>query len=163
MTTEHKSYLAEKIILHFALLFISSLINGIPVISIFVFIWLIHFNVKIPTLLANGSFDMIVMLPISSLCTDFFIIKTVVMYDRGKIKNRFLYFIKLFIVYYICLIILTGFGSLIIIENSAFQKLTFLTKFLLYNGINYSAVIMFIVAYYLKNKEYFRIQNMLID
>ena len=126
MSDEYKSYLSEKIILHSSLLCVSFLINSIPVISVFMIMWLIHHCAKIPTLLANGSIDMIIMLPISSLCTDFFIIKTIVMYNRGIIKNEFLYFMKLFLIYYICLTIFTGLTSLIVIENATFQKLTLL-------------------------------------
>lgn len=163
MPDEHKSYLAEKIILHSALLCVSFLINSIPVISVFMIMWLIHHCAKIPTLLANGSIDMIIMLPISSLCTDFFIIKTIVMYNRGIIKNEFLYFMKLFLIYYICLTIFTGLTSVIVIENATFQKLTLLKKFFLHNSINYSVVLIFIIIYYLKNKEYFRIQNFLME
>jgi len=163
MSDKHKSYLAEKIILHSALLCVSFLINSIPVISVFMVMWLIHHCAKIPTLLANGSIDMIIMLPISSLFTDFFIIKTIVMYNRGIIKNEFLYFMKLFLIYYICLTIFTGLTSLIVIENATFQKLTLLKKFFLHNSINYSVVLIFIIIYYLKNKEYFRIQNFLME
>lgn len=36
-------------------------------------------------------------------------------------------------------------------------------KFLLHNSINYSVVLIFIIIYYLKNKEYFRIQNFLME
>ena len=163
MSDKNKSYLAEKIILHSALLCVSFLINSIPVISVFMVMWLIHHCAKIPTLLANGSIDMIIMLPISSLFTDFFIIKTIVMYNRGIIKNEFLYFMKLFLIYYICLTIFTGLTSLIVIENATFQKLTLLKKFFLHNSINYSVVLIFIIIYYLKNKEYFRIQNFLME
>ena len=163
MSDEYKSYLSEKIILHSSLLCVSFLINSIPVISVFMIMWLIHHCAKIPTLLANGSIDMIIMLPISSLCTDFFIIKTIVMYNRGIIKNEFLYFMKLFLIYYICLTIFTGLTSLIVIENATFQKLTLLKKLFLHNSINYSVVLIFIIIYYLKNKEYFRIQNFLME
>lgn len=163
MEAEHKSYLAEKIILCFALLFASFLINGIPVIFIFTFMWLMHYGVKIPSLLAGISFHMLVMLPISSLCTSYFIVKTVVMYDRKQIKNKFLYFIKLLLTYYISLTIFTALTIYAIIENSVFQKLTFLTKFFLYFGIHYSAVLIFIIIYFSKNKEYFKIQNILIE
>lgn len=131
--------------------------------SVFMVMWLIHHCAKIPTLLANGSIDMIIMLPISSLCTDFFIIKTIAMYNRGIIKNEFLYFMKLFLIYYICLTIFTGLTSLIVIENATFQKLTLLKKFFLHNSINYSVVLIFIIVFYLKNKEYFRIQNFLME
>lgn len=163
MSDEHKSYLAEKIILHSALLCVSFLINSIPVMSVFMVMWLIHHCAKIPTLLANGSIDMIIMLPISSLCTDFFIMKTIVMHNRGIIKNEFLYFMKLFLIYYICLTTFTGLTSLIVIENATFQKLTLLKKFFLHNSINYSVVLIFIIVFYLKNKEYFRIQNFLME
>ena len=85
------------------------------------------------------------------------------MYNRGIIKNEFLYFMKLFLIYYICLTIFTGLTSLIVIENATFQKLTLLKKFFLHNSINYSVVLIFIIIYYLKNKEYFRIQNFLME
>ena len=105
MPDEHKSYLTAKISLHSALLLSSSLINGVSVISIFTFMWLIHYGVKIPSLLGEISFYMLVMLPISSLCTSFFIVKTAVMYDRKLIKSKFLYLMKLFLTYYISIII----------------------------------------------------------
>ena len=100
MESEHNSYLAEKIILYPVLLFISFIKNSIPVIFIFTFMWLIHYNIKIPSLLARISSYMVVMLPISSLCTSFFIVKTVVMHDIKMIKSKFLYFMKLFLNYY---------------------------------------------------------------
>ena len=106
---------------------------------------------------------MIVMLPISSLCTSFFIVKTAVMYDRKLIKSKFLYFMKLFLTYYISIIIFTELTTFIIIKNSIFQKLNILTKLFLYYGINYFAVLIFIIVFYLKNKEYFRIQNFLME
>ena len=74
---------------------------------------------------------MVVMLPISSLCTSFFIVKTVVMHDRKMIKSKFLYFMKLFLNYYICLTIFSSLTIRIIIENNAFrafQKLNDLTR-----------------------------------
>ena len=166
MEAEHKSYLAERIILYPALLFISFIKNSMPVIFIFTFMWLIHYNIKIPSLLARISSYMVVMLPISSLCTSFFIVKTVVMHDRKMIKSKFLYFMKLFLNYYICLTIFSSLTIRIIIENNAFrafQKLNDLTKFFLFFGIHYSAVLIFIVIFYLKDKECFRIQNMLIE
>lgn len=163
MPDEHKSYLAAKISLHSALLLSSSLINGVPVISIFTFMWLIHYGVKIPSLLGEISVDMLVMLPISSLCTSFFIVKTAVMYDRKLIKSKFLYFIKLFLTYYISIIIFTELTTFIIIKNSIFQKLDILTKLFLYYGINYFVVLIFIIVFYIKNKEYFRIQNFLME
>ena len=70
---------------------------------------------------------------------------------------------KLFLIYYICLTIFTGLTSLIVIENSTFQKLTLFKKFFLHNSINYSVVFIFIIIYYLKNKKYFNIQDMLIE
>lgn len=163
MTTEHKSYLAEKIILHFALLFISGFINGVPIISIFIIMWLRYFVTGAVNPLADESVDMIVMLPISSLYTDFFIIKTLVLYNRGMIKSRFLYFMKLFIIYYIFITILIIMTTSLIVENNAFYELTVLAKFFLFYGINYFVALLFIIIYFLKNKEYFRIQNMLID
>ena len=166
MKAEHKSYLVEKIILYSALLFISFLKNGIPVIFIFTFMWLIHYAVKIPGLLASISIYMLVMLPISSLCTSLFIVKTVVMHDRKLIKSKFLYFMKLFLNYYICLTIFSSLTICFIIENNAFrafQKLNDLTKFFLFFGIHYSAVLIFIIVFYLKDKECFKIQNMLIE
>ena len=105
---------------------------------------------------------MIVMLPISSLCTDLFILKTVVMYDRGMIKNRFLYFMKLFLNYYICITILSILTTSFTTENHTFNKFYFPTVFVLFYGTNYLVVLVFIIIYYLKNKEYFRIQNFLI-
>lgn len=163
MEAEHKSYLVEKISLHSALLFISVLINGIPVISIFTFMWLLHYSVEIPSLLGEISVDILVMLPMSSLCTVFFIAKTVVMHDRKLIKIRFLYFMKLFLTYYISIIIFTELTTFIILKSSISQKLTILTKLLLYYGINYFSVLIFIIIYYLRNKEYFRIQNFLVE
>ena len=166
MPDEHKSYLAAKISLHSALLLSSSLINGVPVISIFTFMWLIHYGVKIPSLLGEISVNMLVMVPISSLCTDFFIAKTIVMYDRKMIQSKFLYFMKLFLNYYICLTIFIGLKILIIDKINtyinAFSNLTITTKLILYYGINYFAVLIFIIVFYLKNKEYFRIQNFLM-
>lgn len=84
MEAEHKSYLAERIILYPALLFISFLINGIPAILIYTYMWLeqiityawpTHHIVKIPNLLEKISVNMLVMVPISSLCTDFLLSK----------------------------------------------------------------------------------------
>lgn len=163
MSDEHKSYLAEKIILHSALLCVSFLINSIPAISVFMIMWLKYLFTWRACPLASESIDMIIMLPISSLFTDLFILKTVVMYDRGIIKNRFLYFSKLFLIYYICLTIFIRLTSLIVIENATFQKLTLLKKFFLHNSINYSVVLIFIIVFYLKNKKYFRIQNFLME
>ena len=162
MSDEHKSYLAEKIILHSALLCVSFLINSIPVISVFMIMWLKYIFTWRVCPLASESIDMIVMLPISSLCTDFFIMKTIVMHNRGIIKNEFLYFMKLFLIYYICLTIFIRLTSLIVIENATFQKLTLLKKFFLHNSINYSVVLIFIIVFYIKNKEYFKIHNFLM-
>lgn len=163
MEAEHKSYLVEKIILHSALLFISFLINGIPTISVFMIIWLKYLFTGVANSLINESVYTIFMIPVSSLCTDLFIVKTVVMYDRGIIKNRFLYFMKLFIIYYICIIIFFILTTSPIVENNTFRKLPILTKFFLFYGIHYFVVLIFIIVFYLKNKEYFRIQNMLIE
>lgn len=176
MKIEHKSYLAEKISLHSALLFISVLINGIPTILIFSYMWLeqiitymwaTHQIIKIPNLLEKISGNMLVMVPISSLCTDFFIAKTVVMYDKKLIQSKFLYFMKLFLNYYICLTIFIGLKILIIdkinTDSNAYSNLTITTKLLLYYSINYFVVLIFIIVFYLKNKEYFRIQNFLIE
>ena len=132
MESEHKSYLAERIILYSALLFISFIKNDISVIFIFTFMWLIHYNIEIPSLLARISSYMVVMLPVSSLCTNLSIVKTIVMHDRKLIKSKFLYFIKLFLNYYICLTIFPSLTIRIIIENNAFrafQKLNDLTRF----------------------------------
>lgn len=163
MEAEHKSYLAEKIILHSALLLVSFLINGIPVISVFMIMWLKYLFTWRACPLARESIDMIVMLPISSLCTDLFIVKTVVMYDRGIIKNRFLYFMKLFLSYYIFITILSILTTSFTTGNNTFNKLTFLTAFVLFYGTNYLVVLIFVIVFYLKNKEYFKIQNMLIE
>lgn len=163
MEAEHKSYLAEKIILHSALLLVSFLINGIPVISVFMIMWLKYLFTWRACPLARESIDMIVMLPISSLCTDLFIVKTVVMYDRGIIKNRFLYFMKLFLSYYIFITILSILTTSFTTGNNTFNKLPFLTAFVLFYGTNYLVVLIFVIVFYLKNKEYFKIQNMLIE
>ena len=162
MSDEHKSYLAEKIILHSALLCVSFLINSIPVISVFMIMWLKYIFTWETCSLARESIDMIVMLPISSLCTDLFILKTVVMYDRGIIKNRFLYFMKLFLNYYIWITILSILTTSFTTENHTFNKFSFPTAFVLFYGTNYLVVLVFIIIYYLKNKKYFRIQNFLI-
>lgn len=163
MKIEHKSYLAEKIILHFALSFITFSTHSVLVVSVYLIMWLMHYGVEIPSLLGKISIDMLVMPPVSSLCTNFFIIKSVVMYDRGIIKNRFLYFIKMFLAYYICLTIFIGLKILIIDQINAYDKLTDLAKIFLYYGTNYIAVLIFIILFYLNNKEYFKIQNMLIE
>lgn len=163
MEAEHKSYLAEKIILHSALLLVSFLINGIPVISVFMIMWLKYLFTWRACPLARESIDMIVMLPISSLCTDLFIVKTVVLYDRGIIKNRFLYFMKLFLSYYIFITILSILTTSFTTGNNTFNKLPFLTAFVLFYGTNYLVVLIFVIVFYLKNKEYFKIQNMLIE
>ena len=72
MSDKHKSYLAEKIILHSSLLCVSFLINSIPAISVFMIMWLKYLFTWRACPLASESIDMIIMLPISSLFTDLF-------------------------------------------------------------------------------------------
>lgn len=163
MLNEHKSYLVKNFILHFTLLFTSSLINIVPVFFIFISMWIKHYDIKIPDLLARESVDMLVMLPLSSVCTNFFIIKTSIIYKKGLIKSRLLYFVKLFLIYYIYLTIFIGIKILIIIENNIYSKLASLTKFLLYYGTNYFAAFIFIIIFYLKNKKCLNIQDMFTD
>lgn len=74
------------------------------------------------------------------------------MYDRKLIKSKFLYLMKLFLTYYISIIIFTELTTFIIIKNSIFQKLDILTKLFLYYGINYFVVLIFIIVFYIKNK-----------
>ena len=163
MLNEYKSYLVKKFILHFTLLFTSSLINIVPVFFIFISMWIKHYDIKILNLLVRESVDMLVMLPLSSVCTNFFIIKTSIIYKKGLIKSRLLYFIKLFLIYYIYLTIFIGIKILIIIENNIYSKLASLTKFLLYYGTNYFIAFIFIIIFYLKNKKCLNIQDMFTD